>query len=69
MKEWLDFYGIPYVVVATKVDRLKKKERSSLERRIREALKDDSVKIIPFSSKTREGRDKLLKELSLLLES
>ena len=69
MKEWLDFYGIPYIVVATKVDRLKKKERSSLERRIREALKDDSVKIIPFSSKTREGRDKLLKELSLLLES
>jgi len=69
MKEWLDFHGIPYTVVATKVDRLKKKEKNSLERRIREAFKDEAVKIIPFSSKTREGRDKLLKELSLLLES
>jgi len=69
MKEWLDFYQIPYVVVATKVDRLKKKERSSLERRIREAFKEDSLKVIPFSSKTREGRDKLLKELAALLES
>ena len=69
MKEWLDFYGIPYVVVATKVDKLKQKERRKLEERIREGFKDNSIKIIPFSSKTREGRDKLLKELSHFLES
>ncbi|WP_456342030.1 ribosome biogenesis GTP-binding protein YihA/YsxC [Thermovibrio sp.] len=69
MKEWLDFYGIPYIVVATKVDKLKQKERRSLEERIRKGLGDDSVKVIPFSSKTREGRDRLLKELARLLES
>lgn len=69
MKEWLDFYGIPYVVVATKVDKLKQKERRKLEERIREGFKDNSIKIIPFSSKTREGRDRLLKELSHFLES
>ncbi|RKQ63229.1 GTP-binding protein [Thermovibrio guaymasensis] len=69
MKEWLDFYGIPYVVVATKVDKLKQKERRKLEERIREGFKNNSIKIIPFSSKTREGRDRLLKELSHFLES
>ncbi|WP_456455253.1 ribosome biogenesis GTP-binding protein YihA/YsxC [Thermovibrio sp.] len=69
MKDWLEFYSIPYVVVATKVDKLKRKERSSLEERIKKALGNTSIKVIPFSSKTREGRDRLLKELSLILES
>ena len=69
MKEWLDFYGIPHVVVATKVDKLKKSERSKLERKIRDVFKDETVKIVPFSSKTREGRDKLLKEIKRLVES
>ena len=69
MKEWLDFYGIPHVVVATKVDKLKKSERSRLERKIRDVFKDETVKIVPFSSKTREGRDKLLKEIKRLVES
>ncbi len=69
MKEWLEYYSIPYVVVATKVDKLKKKERSSLEERIKKSLGNPSVSVIPFSSKTREGRDRLLKELSRVLES
>ncbi len=69
MKEWLDFYGIPHVVVATKVDKLKKSERSKLERKIRDVFRDETVEIIPFSSKTREGRDKLLKEIKRLVES
>ncbi len=69
MKDWLDFYGIPYVVVATKVDKLKKRERAKLEEKIREAFKDSSVKVIPFSSKTREGRDQLLREIRNFVES
>ncbi len=69
MKEWLDFYSIPYLVVATKVDKLKQKERRNLEERIKKALGDSSVTVIPFSSKTREGRERLLKELSRFLES
>ncbi len=66
MKEWLEFYGIPYVVVATKVDKLKRSERQGLEKRILGKLGSD-VDVIPFSSKTREGRDKLLKKLRELL--
>ena len=69
MKEWLDFFGIPYIVVATKVDKLKKNEKAKLEKRIKEEFKDNSVKVIPFSSKTREGRDRLLKEIKSFVES
>ncbi len=68
MKDWFDFYGIPYVVVATKVDKLKKRERAKLEEKIREVFKDSSVKVVPFSSKTREGRDLLLREIRNFVE-
>jgi len=69
MKEWLDFYSIPYTVVATKVDKLKKKERASLEKRLKEAFKDSNLKFVPFSAKTREGRIEVLREIKLALES
>ncbi len=68
MKGWLDFFQIPHIVVATKVDKLKTSERAKLEKKIRDGLNDQSAKIVPFSSKTREGRDKLLKEIKNLLE-
>jgi GTP-binding protein len=69
MKEWLDFYGIPYVIVATKVDKLKAAERQKLERKVMEGFGDRSLKVIPFSAKTREGRVDLLKEIKRLIES
>ncbi len=64
MKDWLDFYSIPYVVIATKVDKLKSSERKKLEEKVRRAFKDDSVRIVPFSSKTRQGREQVLKILN-----
>jgi len=70
MKEWLEFYSIPYTVVATKVDKLKKRERANLEERIREGLgASQSVRIIPFSSRSGEGREALLREIFSILES
>ncbi|WP_022847737.1 MULTISPECIES: ribosome biogenesis GTP-binding protein YihA/YsxC [unclassified Desulfurobacterium] len=70
MKEWLEYYGIPFCVVATKVDRLKKQsERATLKRRIRQKLGiDDSVNVIPFSARTREGRVEILKQIEQFLE-
>lgn len=64
MKDWLDFYSIPYVVIATKVDKLNSSERKKLEEKVRRAFKDESVRIVPFSSKTREGREQVLKILN-----
>ena len=68
MKDWLDFFGIPYVVVATKVDKLKSSERQKLKKKIEEGFGDKDLRIIPFSSKTREGRVEVLKEIERLLE-
>ncbi|WP_456436304.1 ribosome biogenesis GTP-binding protein YihA/YsxC [Thermovibrio ammonificans] len=69
MKEWLDFFGIPYTVVATKVDRLKASQRRNLEERIKKALGGGDFKVIPFSAKTREGREALLREIFNYIES
>ncbi|ADU97433.1 ribosome biogenesis GTP-binding protein YsxC [Thermovibrio ammonificans HB-1] len=69
MKEWLDFFGIPYTVVATKVDRLKASQRRNLEERIKKALGGGDFKVIPFSAKTREGREVLLREIFNYIES
>ena len=69
MKDWLDFFGIPYVIVATKVDKLKSSERQKLKKKIEEGFGDKDFRIIPFSSKTREGRVEVLKEIERLLES
>ena len=47
---------VPTLLVATKVDKLKKKEKAASLRRIRETLElDDEALLIPFSALTREG--------------
>ncbi|WP_457569027.1 ribosome biogenesis GTP-binding protein YihA/YsxC [Desulfurobacterium sp.] len=70
MREWLDYYGIPYCVVATKIDKLKKQsEKATLKKRIRQKLGiGEDIKIIPFSAKTREGRVDILKQIEQFLE-
>ncbi len=67
MKEWLDFYGIPYVVVATKVDKLNMRERSRLKKLVKEKFGD--IDFIPFSSVTREGRVEVLKSIERMLNA
>jgi GTP-binding protein len=57
---WLLSVGRPPIVVATKVDKLKMSERVSALRRLQEGLglvEGDSV--IPYSSVTGEGRERL----------
>ena len=55
---WLSSLGRPPVVVATKVDKLKMSERIAALRRLQEGL--GLVEgIIPYSSVTGEGRDRL----------
>ena len=57
---WLSSVGRPPIVVATKVDKLKMSERVGALRRLREGLglaePDD---VIPYSSVTGEGRERL----------
>jgi GTP-binding protein len=55
---WLSSVGRPPVVVATKVDKLKMSERVGALRQLQEGL-GVSEGVIPYSSVTGEGRDRL----------
>ena len=53
--------GKPFVVVANKLDKLKKSEIAPHLARIREVLQlPESVRLIPFSAEKGDGRDDLL---------
>ena len=53
--------GKPFIVVANKLDKLKKSEIETNLLQIRTALQlDDSVKVIPFSAEKKLGRAELL---------
>ena len=64
MKSWLEENGIDYILVATKTDKVTKKERKDKLGKISEAFLQDREKVlIPFSSKNKEGRKKLWNEI------
>ncbi len=66
MAEYFKAAGKPWVVVANKLDKLKKSEIEPNLALIRETLElPDSVKVIPFSAEKGTGREELL---GLLLE-
>jgi GTP-binding protein len=60
MVEYLAEIGLPTLIVLTKTDKLKRSQRDhSITRAIRE-LRLDEDQLVPFSSKTGEGREALL---------
>ena len=62
MADYFKMSGKPYVVVANKLDKLKKSEIEPNLLRIRETLElADTVKLIPFSAEKGTGREELLK--------
>lgn len=64
MAQWFQQSERPYLVVANKLDKLKKSEIDPNLRTIRETLNlDDSVPMIPFSAEKGEGRDELLSHI------
>jgi GTP-binding protein len=67
MVSYLSELGVPTLVVLTKMDKLKTTQREKAIRRTCEGLKIGEDQILPFSSKTGEGRDTLLEALSELV--
>lgn len=68
MLEYLSMLRLPTLVVITKVDKLKRSERQKQLGRIREILAVDSDQVLPFSSKTGEGREELLAAIEGLVK-
>lgn len=69
MAQWFLASGCPFVVVANKMDKLKKSELAPNLKTIREDLElPDSCPIIPFSAEKGDGRDALVKEILAIVE-
>lgn len=58
MMEFARYYQMEVVVVATKVDKLKRSQRKKQFQKICETLSLPEKSLIPFSSETREGVEK-----------
>ena len=62
MANWFLESGCPFVVVANKLDKLKRSEIEPNLQRIRQDLKlPDACPVIPFSAEKGTGRDDLVK--------
>lgn len=68
MAEWFKASGKPFVIVANKLDKLKKSEIEPNIALIRESLKlDGETKVIPFSAENGQGREELVSEIMKLV--
>lgn len=66
MARWFLDSNCPFVVVANKLDKLKKSELEPNMKTIREDLElPDDYRIIPFSAEKGTGRDDLIKQILL----
>jgi GTP-binding protein len=67
MLDFLGTLGVPVLVVLTKIDKLKAREREKTLARAIAELSVDPDQVLPFSSRTGEGREALLDALGGLL--
>ena len=64
MINWMIDMGVPFIVVATKTDKLSKKQLTeAIEAIHNEYFNGTGIEILPFSSVTREGKDELWKKI------
>jgi len=63
LKRWLEFQQLPYVVVATKVDKLNRKEQHRGLGSIRKELQSDDA-LFPFSALTGRGAREIWQAIS-----
>jgi len=64
MLDWLMQSEIPFIVVATKMDKLSKTEAAKVISTLRQnADLPEEITVIPFSSETREGKQPLWNEI------
>lgn len=69
MAEYFKSSGRPFVVVANKLDKLKKSELEPNMALIRQTLElDEKTRLIPFSAEKGTGRDELVREIFAVAE-
>ena len=70
MFEWIRGSGIPYIIVATKLDKIPKTKVEAHKNIIRSAFKiDESTPIYAFSALSKSGREEIWGAIDKLLEN
>jgi GTP-binding protein len=65
---WLYHYGISCILVMTKTDKLKKSKRVLQHKQAAEALQIDPEDLLLFSTKSRQGKERIWDEISRLVQ-
>ena len=60
MYDWILSNGYEPVIIATKLDKIKRSEYDKKLKAIRTKLGGENIRIIPFSSVTKKGREEIL---------
>ncbi|RPA65088.1 YihA family ribosome biogenesis GTP-binding protein [Aerococcus agrisoli] len=69
MKEFMDYHGVPYFVIATKTDKIKKSQWNKHLSDIYKTLNLESIdQILPFSAETKEGKDEAWEIIQAVLD-
>lgn len=70
MHKWIKESGLDYVIIATKLDKIKRSQVAKNLKVIKETLgvTGDKIKIIPFSSMSKTGREEVLSILDSYVE-
>jgi len=69
MYDWICSYGYRPVIIATKLDKIKRSQVQKQEKLIRAALgAGQETMVIPFSAQTKQGRDEIYEVLDALVE-
>lgn len=69
MYDWIVHYGYQPVVIATKLDKLKRSQVAKQVKLVREGLgMAKESKLIPFSAVTKQGREEIMELLDSYLE-
>ena len=65
--EWLDQFGLPGILILTKMDKLSKTKQAKQQNSIAETLDVTKDDLILFSAKSRQGKDSVWKAIEKLL--
>ncbi|OYQ67916.1 ribosome biogenesis GTP-binding protein YihA/YsxC [Aerococcus sp. 1KP-2016] len=69
MKEFMDYHGVPYFVIATKTDKVKKSQWNKHLSEIYKTLNLESIdQILPFSAETKDGKDEAWEIIQAVLD-
>lgn len=67
MNSWLEEKGFPYIVIATKLDKISRGAREKQLSLISKTLGVERERIFPFSAQTKEGKEAILSLIGEIL--